>query len=96
MFKASSTTPTAAGHLFGIDNMKTRAACVESCVREAQELYKAVDDLAHTQDRALLDSLGISSCSSDSGDESECTKEYDLRSPLLKVTSTGLNLWRWE
>ena len=53
--------------------------------QEAQEIYEAVDDMARIQDRALLDSLGVSSssCSSDvsSGEEGDfipacCSTQY--------------------
>lgn len=75
VYKASGATPTEARRLYGFDNMRTRAAHVETCLKEAQELYEAVDDMARIQDKALLDSMGLSnsSCSSDasSGEESD-------------------------
>lgn len=55
--------------------MRARSACVEKCLKETQELYEAVDDMAHIQDRAVLVSMELSSssCSSDvsSGEESD-------------------------
>ena len=75
VYKASGATPTEARRLYGFDNMRTRAAHVETFLKEAQELYEAVDDMARIQDKALLDSMGLSnsSCSSDasSGEESD-------------------------
>lgn len=69
--KASAITPTEARRLYGFDNMNTRAAHVETCLKEAQELYEAMDSITHIQDRALLDAMGLSNSSSSSDVSSE-------------------------
>ena len=61
VYKHSGATPTEARRLFGFGSMKTRAAHVETCIKEAQEIHEAVDDMARIQDRALLDCLAVSS-----------------------------------
>lgn len=56
--------------------MKTRAAHVETCIKEAQEIYEAVESLVQNQDRALLESLGIES-SSDENSDKDCSDSCD-------------------
>lgn len=74
VYRASGATPTEACRCFSFQDMKSRASRVEACIKEAQDLYEAVDDLAHVQDQAVLDSLGIVSSGSEesSGEESDC------------------------
>lgn len=51
IYKTSGATPTEARRLYGFQNMKARAAHVETCIKEAQEIYEAVESLAQNQDR---------------------------------------------
>ena len=60
LYKASHMTPTQARSVFGLENMKARALEVEASISAAEEITKAYDDLAHSQDQALLDCYGLS------------------------------------
>ena len=54
----------------GLDCMNDRAAQIESCIKEVQEIYEAIESLVQTQDGALLDCMGDcieGGTSSDSG-----------------------------
>jgi len=62
-------TPTEARRLFGFENMRARASHVDTCIKEMQEIYEAVESLAHIQERALQDTLGFESNSSESSGE---------------------------
>ena len=80
IYKTSGASPTEARRLFGFENMKVRASHVETCIKEAQDIYEAIDSLARSQDQALLDTLGIQSNSSSesSGEETDCSSsQYD-------------------
>lgn len=59
--------------------MRSRAAHVESCTQEVQEIYEAVETLAQSQDKALLDTFGIecNSSSESTGEETDCSSLYD-------------------
>ena len=76
IYKTSGATPTKAHCIFGFQNMKTHAAHVETCIKEAQEIYEAVESLVQNQDRALLESLGIES-SSDENSDKDCSDSCD-------------------
>ena len=65
-------TPTEIRHTMGFENMQARAERVESSIKEAEEIYEAIDALAQAKDKALLYSLGIQ-CSSSSGRSRNCT-----------------------
>ena len=60
LYKASSISPTQARCLFGLEYMKARALEVEASVGGAEEIGKAYDDLAYSQDQAILDCYGLS------------------------------------
>ena len=51
--------------------MKNRAKCVEDCLHDAQILREAVEDLSHTQEKAVLRTLGIEDVNSSSDSEAE-------------------------
>lgn len=78
VYKTSGATPTEARRWLGFENMKSHAAHVESCIQEVQEIYEAVESLAQSQDKALLDTLGIqcNSSSESSGEETD-SSQYD-------------------
>ncbi len=57
--KASGVTPTQDRKRFGFQNASVLCSEVEKCVQESQCIRKAVEDLAHIQDKALLATLGI-------------------------------------
>lgn len=59
VYKASGITPNLAQKRLGISNMASRALKVEKSIAEVKEIRDAVDDLANTQDSALLASYGI-------------------------------------
>ena len=69
IYKTSGATPTEARRLFGFENMRARASHVDTCIKEMQEIYEAVESLAHIQEQALQDTLGFESNSSESSDE---------------------------
>ena len=107
MFKTSGATPSEAWCWLGIENIRSRAACIEFSIQEVQEIYEAVDMLAYSQDKAVLDSLGIESTSSSSSegsdeetdhsdceslrDDSETIPDHSLPKLCVKVTSIGLS-----
>lgn len=49
--------------------MRLRAAHIERSIQQVREIYEAVDMLAYSQDKALLDSPGLESTSSEDSDE---------------------------
>lgn len=69
IYKTSGATPTEACRLFGFENMRARASHVDTCIKEMQEIYEAVESLVHIQEQALQDTLGFESNSSESSDE---------------------------
>ena len=71
VYKTSGATPSEARRWLGIENMRSRAARIESSIQEVQEIYEAVDMLASSQDKAVLDTLGIESTSSSSSESSD-------------------------
>ena len=79
VYRASGLASTAACRYFGFKDMKDRAKHVEDCLRDAQILCEAVEDLSHTQEKAVLRTLGIEvvNSSSDSEAEADSTDESD-------------------
>ena len=80
VFKASGLSSTAA-RTFGFERMNDRSKVVESALEEARCIREAVEDLAHVQDEALLQSLGISVPETASDSESDSDLMCD--DPLL-------------
>ena len=75
VFKSSGLSPSAARKFYGLTEMARRTAGVEQAIAEAEQLHEMIDDLAATQDKALLLSYGIHSTSSSSSDsDSEETR----------------------
>ena len=66
LFKGSGMTQTQARREYGFENMDARALEVEACSVQAQEIRKAIDNLACVQDKAFLSTLGVLSDSDDS------------------------------
>lgn len=94
VYKASKATPTEARRQLGIENMKSCAEHIESCIQEVQEIYEAVDVLAYSRDKAVLDTLGIESSSSSSsessGDEIDFPESgLEYKYPIDGGTSNG-------
>ena len=56
--------------------MKSRAARIKSSIHEVQEIYEAINMLAYSQDKALLDTLGLKSTSSSSSEGSDEETDY--------------------
>ena len=71
VYRASGLTSTAARRYFGFEDMKDPAKCVEDCLRDALLLREAVKDLSHTQEKAVLRTLGIEDVNSSSDSEAE-------------------------
>ena len=76
VYKASGITPNQAQKHFGFDNMSSRASEVEKCIAEAQEIRAAIDDLADSQDKALLATYGIVDEDDSSTSETDSSDEF--------------------
>ena len=50
VFKSSCTTPSEARRKYGFDRMDEKAAQVEACIKQAEEIHHATDKLARTRD----------------------------------------------
>ena len=91
IYRASGLTPTATRRYFGFERMEDRAKCVEKCLHDAQVIREAVEDLSHTQERAVLRTLGVKDFDSSSdvdGDDADCTDESDSEVSLeMNVSS---------
>lgn len=76
IFKASGMTATRARHQYGFDRMIERSSCVETAMIEAQQIRETVEDIACSEDKALLATFGIR-------DEGSCSSsdECDLDEP---------------
>ena len=59
VLKASVVTSTQARKLFGFENIARKAHHVEACINSVRAIRKAIDDLATTEDEAILASFGI-------------------------------------
>lgn len=59
VFKASGATSTQARKKFGFENMGKKAQHVEACINSIRVIREATDNLATTEDEALLVSFGI-------------------------------------
>ena len=69
MFKSTCSSSSEARRKYGLGD---RALQVEDCIRRAKEIHLAIDELANSQDKALLESYGIQeNNSSESDDEIE-------------------------
>ena len=77
VFKASGISSTAARKSLGFEHMNQRAERVEMALQEARCISETVEDIARTQDKALLQSMGFVDAFTDteSDSESDCTKE---------------------
>lgn len=73
VFKASGVSSTKARKSFGFERMNHRATRVEAVLEEVRCIHEAVNDLAHTQDKALLQSMGFILPDSESDSDSDCT-----------------------
>ena len=78
VFKTSGVSSTRAQKLFGFEKINCRAKRVEAALEEAHWIHEAVEDLAHTQDKALLLSMGFILTDSDSEDGSDRTADDPL------------------
>ena len=102
IFKASGISYTAARKTYGFQDMRDRETRIKTSVREAREICEAIDDLAKTEDDALLSSMGIdvelseSDADSDTTDnESSPILDHDLpdTSALVEVLETAKYNW---
>lgn len=69
VYKSSCATPSEARRKYGFDRMGVKSVQVEACIKQAEEIHLAIDELAKIQDKALLESLGIQDDSSSESDE---------------------------
>ena len=65
VFKSSGMSATQVRRQYGFENMNARAHNVEECIKQAQDIRVAVEELAEVQDKALLASVGIADRESD-------------------------------
>ena len=74
--------------------MDGRAIEVETCLREAQKIREAIDDLAGSQDKALLATLGVLADSNDllsTSDEEEIDTSEDFPNTLKDSETATLD-----
>lgn len=83
IFKTSRLSYTAARKMCGFEDMRNREARIETSVLEAREIREAIDDLAKTEDIALLSSMGIDVELSESDSDSD-TSNFEP-SPILDL-----------
>ena len=70
VYKSSGVTQSTARKVYGFENMLQREKRIEECIAEAQSIHEAIDQLARTQDQAVLLACGIQLLSeSDTEDE---------------------------
>ena len=100
--KSSGISSTASRKLFGFEHMNMRGERVEEALKEAEYIQEVVDDLAHTQDKALLLTMGVDILDSDSESDSELEVFSDVgmesnKSMIENLSLTGLgDLCRWN
>ena len=66
VFRASGKSATQTRKQFGFENMLKRSKRVEVCIDHAQYIRKAIEELAVSQERVVISSLGLQPDSSDS------------------------------
>ena len=92
IFKASGVSQTEARRRFGFESMSKCANKVEQVLKETERVREAIDDIAQTQDKAILESIGIpcemsSEDKSDKSDTEECPEVTDdVTCELLKTS----------
>ena len=79
--KASGLSSTAARKVFGFQGMTERSHRVEQAIDNAKRICEAIDSMARTKDKAILLSMGVDVCLSDSEDsedsETDCGPSVD-------------------
>ena len=70
VFKATGLSATAARKHLGIHNITQRASQVEDALEEAERMHKCIESLSLTQEKAVLQSLGIPVSSESDSDTS--------------------------
>lgn len=97
IFKASGMSQTEARCKFGFESMSKRAEKVEQVLEETETIREAIDDLARTQDKVLLETMGIagevsSDEESNESDTEECTEpSQDVSCEILKTSLESSN-----
>ena len=95
IYKASGMTPTQARRLYGFERMEERALSVEATIEEVQQIRIAIEDLACTEERALLTSMGVytleSNTSSSESEEEEAISEQALH--YMGWSDTDAQAW---
>lgn len=76
VFKASGMSYTAAKKHYGFQNIKTTESHIVSAIEDAKGICKAVYDLAHTADMALLSSMGIEVTQDSDSDSDGCAEVH--------------------
>ena len=85
VYKSCCATSSEARWKYEFDRMEEKAVQVEPCIKQAEEIHLAIDELPRTQDKALLESLGIEDdSSSESNEKTEMQMDSAERTSLLK------------
>lgn len=85
--KASGISASKAQRDYGFERMDERTALVEESIKEAQRIREAVEELAQTQDKALMEVYGIV----DPADSSDSCCESDEEKEPLEDKTTELS-----
>ena len=91
IFKSSGSTPTEIRRTLGFECMKDRAAHVESCIKNAREVFESIDNLAQAQEMALLDCLGYTSETLSESSDGECENDDSTSAPQCSFNSVTEN-----
>ena len=83
IFKASGISATKARRLYGFEKMDERAVIVEQSIMEAKRIREAVEELAETQDKALMEAYGLLDLTDSSDD---CTESDEEIEPQYKAS----------
>ena len=84
--KASGVSQSEARRKFGFESMSERINKVDHVLEEMERIREAVDDLAQAQDKAMLESIGITVAISSSEEESEESDTQDCQEASDHVT----------
>lgn len=87
IFKASGISASKARREYGFEGKEKRTAAVEESILEAQSIREAVENLAHPQDKALMEVYGIV----DPADSTDTCSESDEEKEPTEDKTTQLS-----
>lgn len=85
--KASGISATKARRLYGLEKMDERIERVEQSIIEAQRIREAVEELAETRDKALMEAYGVRDATDSSENYSESDVETELQEEAIHSDS---------